>query len=649
MRNAGASIDPPPDPASATPSADQLHPVRSNTSSLPPGVSADIFGEGAPRLTPAAPQTGGGSNLPPPATPVEPWPVADATVQEEPAPFETELGPEDRSPAGRYWIVALAVLLVLLYLGSAVSMSGGILQGTTVLGVEIGGLSPSDAVLNLREKLYGRTHAPVVVMQGSERIAVNPDDAGLRFDAEATVRQAPTGFPSPLEVWRAFTGGTQLEPVITVDQVKLEAAVARDVGESLEDPAREGGVRFDGTTPVPVYPHAGYTIDKTVVGRDIQRAYLTPDITVRATTVKNTPQVGRDAVQRAVVWAKHAVASPITLTEGGKAVELPPIVLASHLTFVPEGHSLRPKFEAAEIAPGIERRLIEPGAAARSATFTIEDDRPVLVHAREGRRLDTGRMATDMIAALGGGSRTVPVSLLDAPPVVTDQDAVDLGVKEKIGEFTTSYPCCVPRTANIQAATRVVNYQLVRPGQTFSFNELVGRRDAAEGYGGGYTSTMIRGQAGSDVAGMSQVATTIFNAMVRAGLDDIDRTPSEVYMPQYPEGMDAAVSYPAPDLKWKNETPYGVLIHATATDTAVTVELWSTKRYDVEIRGPVKTAVTQAAPIAGTGPQCVPSSGQPGFTAEVTRTLRRDGKVEAKQSFKTVYRPQPAVTCPTAG
>ncbi|MCT9931379.1 VanW family protein [Planotetraspora sp. A-T 1434] len=646
MRNAGASIDPPTDPFAAVPppAPPKKHPVRPGSASLPRGVSADIFGDRSPQPAPAAARIPRQSSLPPPPRPVEPWPMAETTVKDEPAvAFDPE--PEPKSRTGRYALIGLSVLLLALYLVPAVSMAGRVLSGTTVLGVDIGGQTRAEATLTLRERLYGQIRAPIIVRQGARRLTVNPEDAGLQLDVEATVRQASSGFPSPGDVWASLTGGREVKPVISVDREKLAAAVSKDVAAFLENPAQEGGVAFKGLTPVPIYPKAGHRIDRAAVALDIEEAYLSPDVMVVAAMVKDAPQVTRSAVHRALALAKDAVAGPITLTNGTRSAQIPPAVIAESLTFAPDDHALRPHFDAAKAVAGLERQLVDPEQAARDAGFAIVRGRPSLVHGRPGKRVDTGRLASDVLAAVEGPSRTVPVTLTDGQPAVTDEDALKLGITEEAGRFTTSYDCCLPRVANIQAAARSLNNHLVKPGETFSFNEVVGRRDAAAGFPGGVTATMIRGRAGSDVAGMSQVATTMLNAVMRAGLADVEHTAPEVYAPQYPAGMDAAVSYPAPDLRWKNDSPYGVLIQASATDTSLTVVLWSTKRYDVELRDPVKTRVTHLPPTNGGGKGCVPVPEEPGFTAEVTRVLQGDGKVVDRQTFTTVYQPQAAVVC----
>jgi vancomycin resistance protein YoaR len=128
-------------------------------------------------------------------------------------------------------------------------------------------------------------------------------------------------------------------------------------------------------------------------------------------------------------------------------------------------------------------------------------------------------------------------------------------------------------------------------------------------------------------------------------LEDVEHTPHEVYLPQYPEGLEAAISYPGPDLRWRNDSPYGVLVQAQADATSVTVTLWSTKRYKVELGDPVKTNLVSLPSRVVSGAGCVAVRGQDGFTVEITRELREDGELRGRQTFTAVYRPQAQVTC----
>ncbi|GAB3906422.1 hypothetical protein GCM10027612_77690 [Microbispora bryophytorum subsp. camponoti] len=84
----------------------------------------------------------------------------------------------------------------MLYLAPAVSMMGKVLPGTTVLGVDIGGQSRTEAVATLGERLYAQVRTPMIVRQGTRRLTVDPQQAGLMLDAEATVYAAPGASPA---------------------------------------------------------------------------------------------------------------------------------------------------------------------------------------------------------------------------------------------------------------------------------------------------------------------------------------------------------------------------------------------------------------------------------------------------------------------
>ncbi|KAA9377139.1 hypothetical protein F5972_22220 [Microbispora cellulosiformans] len=657
MRNAGASGDPPTDPADPSGAASpppRVHPVRRVTSlprgvsALPKGVSADIFAEPPAPAAPAARPSGAGAV--PPAPPIEPWPVPDRAVREEPvvvaAPDLDLLDPPKKGGILGRTLIGLVALLVVLYLVPAFTMTGKVLPGTSVLGVDIGGQSRTEAAATLNERLYAQTRTPVIVRQGTRRLTLNPGDAGLSLDVEGTVRRAVTGFPSPWAVWAALTGSREVEPVVSVDRRRLDALVG-DIADRLDSPAREGGVSFDGVTPVPVYPRVGRVLDRKVTADQIVRGYLDPEIVVVAPTLRDLPHITRAEVHRALRWASRAVAAPLTLTNGTRSVSLPPAVVARHLTFTPDGAVLRPRFDAVAAAAPVAPRLLDPGRASRDASFTIRSGRPALVGARPGERVDTDRLAADVVTALGAGDRTVAVRVVDGPPRSGDDDVRRMGIKEEVGRFTTSYACCPERAGNIRAAAALLDGRLVRPGETFSFNEALGRRDAEAGFDG-IVPTLIDGRSGTDAPGMSQVATTLLNAVIRAGLRVAEHTPPEVHAPQLPVGTEAAVSFPDPDLRWRNDSPYGVFVQASATGTSLDIALWSTRRYDVDLQGPVSGAQVTLPPMTGHGPGCVETPGQPGFTATVTRVLRQGGEVVSRQTFRTSYRAQAKVVCRAA-
>ena len=136
----------------------------------------------------------------------------------------------------------------------------------------------------------------------------------------------------------------------------------------------------------------------------------------------------------------------------------------------------------------------------------------------------------------------------------TTKDARALGIKEKVSTFTTYYPYAEYRNINIGRAAELVNGTVLKPGETFSLNDTVGERTAENGFTKGFI--ISNGVFKEDFGGgVSQMATTTFNAMFFAGLEDVEHKPHSFYIDRYPVGREATVAWGAVDLRFKNDTP----------------------------------------------------------------------------------------------
>jgi hypothetical protein len=169
---------------------------------------------------------------------------------------------------------------------------------------------------------------------------------------------------------------------------------------------------------------------------------------------------------------------------------------------------------------------------------------------------------------------------------IEDEESVvaRLGIEEVVGEFTTNHACCEGRVENIQRIADIIRGVVILPGEQFSINEYVGRRTAEKGFVP--AGTIQQGRFVDGVGGgISQFATTMFNAAFFAGLDFEAYQSHSIYISRYPYGREATLSYPLPDLVVANNTPYGMLIWTGYTSTSITVELWSTPYFDVEQTG----------------------------------------------------------------
>ena len=179
---------------------------------------------------------------------------------------------------------------------------------------------------------------------------------------------------------------------------------------------------------------------------------------------------------------------------------------------------------------------------------------------------------------------------------------------------------------NIHRIADLVRGAVVPPGGSFSINDFVGKRTAANGFVP--AGAIANGEHVDEIGGgISQFATTTFNAAYFAGLDIDDYQAHSEYFDRYPRGREATMGYPAPDLKFTNNTPYGILIWTSYTDTSLTVTMYSTPYATAE-----QTGISE-----GTDGRC--------RTVTTTRTRTfPDGHTESDK-FRARYRPGPGQGC----
>ncbi|WP_406312402.1 VanW family protein [Streptosporangium sp. NBC_01639] len=678
MRNAGASIDPPTDPFAAVPLPSR--PVRPGArdpnaspgeqskggSRLPPGVSPDIFGSSGPGQ-PAAPSgfgrlggsAQGPAGLPPAASPPQPWQMAapperssqhDELLSASGGPQQPDLSRFEEPPPrrGRRFLLVVTVLLLLAglaYAIPAIVMSGKMLPGTRVHGVDIGGLTATEAADRLRDRLPGKAGKEMTLLAAGRKYSLDPEDAGLEFDVVATIGQASSGFPSPTDVWRALTGTTELSPQISVDSGRMDDTVTA-LAKKIDLKVREGEVTFKDTKPVAVSPRDGRELEQTATAEVLRKAFLGTGAEVQLPVSVIKPKVTEETVEKAADDAAEALSGPVTLTSDGRQVQLPVETLAAHLSFEAESAgTMVPVFDAKNALATVESKLVDPAQAPREPTFQIVGVTPELIPGRPGKGVNAEKLAdavSRMVAE--GGNRTIPVALTNVKPRVSDAEARKLGIKEKISEFTTTYDCCVPRATNIRTIAKLLDGYLVKPGETFSLNDVIGQRDTARGF---VPAPMIQGGRLMDSVGggISQYVTTMYNAVFFGGLEDVQHVAHEFYISRYPAGRESTVSWPEPDFRWKNDSKYGVLVKTSSTATSVTVAFWSTKRYDIESISSQRYDITPFENATDSGPSCIAMTGQQGFTIDVTRIFKQDGKEVKRETKKTVYKPESNLTC----
>jgi vancomycin resistance protein YoaR len=538
----------------------------------------------------------------------------------------------------------LVVLAALLYGVAYLAAGGGVLPNTKVAGVSIGGLSPAKAEAKLQARLADKAKAPIHVLVGDKTADVDPVAAGLTFDAKATVAAAGKRSANPITLVTALLGHRIVEPAVAIDTVKMTDQL--DKLDAELGGGHDGGIEFDGITPVAVEPVKGQGVVKEKAIPALRAAFLTSSGPVRLATTAVEPTISADVVRHTIdTVAKPAVAAPVLLGVGATSVAVSPEVIAKNLTFQVSGGALVPVVDGDGVATALGDKLKPLNTPGKDASFDLSSGVPVIVPSQPGSTADVERLGSAIAAVLPNPApRNVTVPTTAVQPSFTTEAAQSLGIKEKVSTFTTHHPCCAPRVTNIHKMADIVNGHVVMPGDTFSINGFVGERDRARGF---VPAPMIEDGLYIDSVGggVSQFATTLFNAVFFAGLEDVEHHPHSYYISRYPAGRESTVSFPQPNMIFRNDTPTGILIQTSYTGTSLTITFWGTKYYDIESSSSQRYAFTTAGTRYNTRSDCESASGNQGFQIDVTQTFKKDGQVVKTKKYHTKYDAEPVIIC----
>ncbi|MDD7384095.1 MAG: VanW family protein [Actinomycetaceae bacterium] len=579
------------------------------------------------------------------------------------------------------WAIAVLVLIGIVYVGTAAATANTVPRGTTVRGVAIGGMSSAQAREALKTTLAadfskaftvttqnahnggaasdhknsgsGSSDAEEDGSEAQQTVEVDPGDFDRVFDPEATVAQV-TGFSlNPVAVIRHVTGGSTLEPVVRVDQAKLSALISK-IGEQLVDSPRNAAITYEETTPKVTEAVSGHVVDVDKARSVVMYAVpsRTGEPSVLPVVEKSADVSTAEAQHVAQSIAVPYTAEPMTVMVDAKRVEIAPKDLAANASFVAHGSTLVLDPGAQKLADLVNAGASEHLSAARDASFKIVNHSSVtIVPSQDGKGVDATKLAADIsaVASKTGKERTVQGSIVTTSAAFSTQDAQKMGVKEVISSIATPLTSDTRRDMNLRNAGEKISNVLVKPGETFDLLSHLQPVDAQHGYVASGVS--VNGFAEDAMGGgLSQVATNTFYTGYYAGFVDVEHHPHSEDYDRYPDGLDSTLWVPSKNMRWKNNTPYGVVVDAWVAAGKFHTQLWSTKYWDVTVTQSPKRNIVRAQMKYNPSPKCIPyASGLPGFTIDNHRVVSREGKVEIDTTQTVTYIPANGSTCTKPG
>jgi vancomycin resistance protein YoaR len=552
------------------------------------------------------------------------------------------------APAGAAAVLAVAYGVDLL------AASGEIPRSTVVAGVDLGGLSPARAADVLDEELAPRVATDRPIAAADVDGSFSPTAAGIALDVPATLDAADE---QPLNPWVRLTSlfsDREVDPVLDIDRTALDAQL-ETIAATVDRAPSDATILVDGTTPQVVEPAEGRTLDRDAAERTLVAA-LSSDTAVDAPVelpVDVEPfGVDTDEAQRVLdETVLPALSAPVTVAgsgAGAPSAEVPVPAIAASLTFTPsDGGELQVGLDPVKLQESLGDELGVFGIPAKDAGFEVSGGAVRVVPSQDGTGIDPVHLVDQLLPVLTDPApRSVTAELGPVPAEFTTEEAEKLGIREEISSFTTNISN--PRSGeNIRVVAEEVDGALVMPGETFSLNTFTGPRGTAQGY---VPATVISGgELGTAVGGgISQFATTMFNAVFFAGLEDVFHKPHSFYISRYPAGREATVYEGVIDLQWRNDSDTGVFVDTQWTPGSITVTFYGTRRFEIESVSSDRTNPRQPAvqEKVDTG-DCIPQSGVPGFDITVTRIFRdlSSGAEIRRESFDTRYAAEAVIRC----
>jgi|GEM_PF-418153 len=602
--------EPPQAPAPPLPSPVVAPPVV-----VPPVVAP------APAPTPTAPEPTPGAPPPPVSIP--------AAKQDVP-----------RKKSKLRWISRFAVLAIVAALVAIGAFFGtwwkakqdadGVVSpGVALNGRSIAGLTEEE-VTERAAKLNGLLAERKLAVVGPENtVQVSYADLGLSVDAEAIAGEAMTERPvdNPRTWWQTRSDPVQLAIPLTIDPVKAADVIDQIQVADKVEPVQPT-LTFDGTDPHTTPGSDGFGIKPSDLFSQLPTKLDDGEVAITVTPTALKPSLTEDELIAQADKVIRSRGKGINVTVDGQTefIDVDTLIDWVHSEQTPAGVVLA--IDPAEMAQDLSSTFTKVGTYG-SATFAPDETTGELVvtSTESGVRCCGEIDAQVVFDHLAKGDRT-PIELPTVAwdPVSGQDELRARGMTRVVGEFTTNHPGGASRVVNIHRIADIVNGAIIEPGDTFSVNDYVGRRTTEKGFVD--AGVILEGRYESDVGGgVSQFATTLFNAAFFGGLDIPEYQSHSLYISRYPYGREATLWYPVVDLKIHNQTETPVLITTNYTDTSITVRLFSTPSMVSDQTGQTKSRA-----------RCTT------VRTERTRTPINGGE-PIVDYFTSTYRPAEGVSC----
>ena len=525
-------------------------------------------------------------------------------------------------PGRRFLLLVLFVLTTVVGVAAVIGglavlhdrQAGRILPGVSAAGVDLGGMTADEAHAALVARLADVSAGSVTLRSSMGSTTIAFADVGRVPDIDSMVADAAARGRGGTWFDETIAG---LRLAIRPEAVGLRLGYDRDRAASLVT-AFVDRMTLSAIDASVVQGSSTFSVIGSIDGRRIDGAatmtaldLVMRDPTSRAGAVVPAPVErvapalsSADAAQAKL--AADRVTAVLKVSTGASTWEIRPWRIRPWISFAWVDGRYRPVVDRTKIPAVLSNIAKAVSRPVRNAEF-LRDKRGHIVGSmadRAGRELNVVASADAIGTALearADAATPAPIKLslmTIAPKRTTAEAARTAPLMVMVGSWTTYYQVLAHNGfgANITVPTRVLDGTVVAPGAVFDFWGRLGEVSLRTGYKLGGAIVGGHSVEGKALAGgICAASTTLFNAALRGGFEILSREPHWYYITRYPLGLDATVSG-SQSMRFRNDTPYPILIRGFASPGVVRYEIWSVPNgRSVSLSRPLVTNVVPGA------------------------------------------------------
>jgi vancomycin resistance protein YoaR len=465
-------------------------------------------------------------------------------------------------------IIACAIVAVLVAADYLMN-SGTIYRGVQVGDVPLGGSTPAETEEIVQERATGALKE--IEFSGPERFTRTATEMGVSFNVQATVDEAyAVGREGNIlerlgERARALVVGVTIQPDVDYRPEKVRVEV-EEIATRANHEAQDASVNIYGSQVEVVESREGYRLDNAATVASVDGAI--EDMSGQARLVGEVlePGVTTAEAQAAAEKARRAVSEQLVFKAEGKSWTLSPADISSALDVTRRDGEIDVVLNEGRLKNRLAHVYGDLTVTPVEASYDFGSNGGVIVMpSKEGQKIDEDKFIGAIREGLFEGKREYQVPIVVDKPTYTTAELEAMKPTTLQGSYKTNYTLSSDkseeRVQNLELASGEVSGTFVAPGEVFSMNDTVSDVSYKR------THVIINGEETlADGGGLCQVTSTLYNAILFAGLEVVERHPHASQLPYIRPGMDATIWFGALDMKFKNTTDGYILLEEYVSD-----------------------------------------------------------------------------------